>query len=76
MVRPCASSARNVSQSAHFGTRLELASSTRGASSWVRNTPTARPDWINSVSSSPSRRSSRWMIAKSSHERAALPVPP
>jgi hypothetical protein len=31
---------------------LELASSTRGASAWVLNTPTGLPDWISSDSSS------------------------
>jgi hypothetical protein len=35
------------SQVAQCGTRLELAISTRGASSWVRKTPTGLPDWIN-----------------------------
>ena len=30
--------------------------STRGAHSWVRNTPTGRPDWTSMVSSSPSVR--------------------
>ena len=34
------------------GTRLELAMSTRGAHSWVRNTPTGLPDCTSSVSSS------------------------
>jgi hypothetical protein len=33
----------NTSQFAHLGTRLELAMSTRGASLWVRNTPTGLP---------------------------------
>ena len=32
--------------------------STRGASAWVRNTPTGLPDWTSSVSS-PSRRRER-----------------
>ena len=38
------SSSRKCSQVAHAGTRFELAISTRGASSCVRNTPTGLPD--------------------------------
>ena len=49
---PWRSSSRKCSQVAQCGTRLELAISTRGASVWVRNTPTGLPDWISSVSSS------------------------
>ena len=50
---PCVSSSLKWSQVAQCGTRLELAISTRGASSWVRKTPTGLPDWTSSVSSSP-----------------------
>ena len=57
-----ASRRRNSSQVAHCGTRLELAMSTRGAHSWVRNTPTGLPDWTSRVSSS-SRSCSVAMIA-------------
>ena len=50
---PSASSRRNSGQVAQSPTRLELAISTRGAHSWVRSTPTGRPDCTSSVSSSP-----------------------
>jgi hypothetical protein len=49
--QPLRSSSLKWSQLAHCGTRLELAISTRGASAWVRNTPTGLPDWTSSVSS-------------------------
>jgi hypothetical protein len=55
---------------------LELASSTRGASAWVRNTPTGLPDWISSVSSSFSARNEARIASKQSQLRAALPMPP
>ena len=42
------------SQVAQWGTRFELAISTRGASLWVLNTPTGLPDWTSRVSSSSS----------------------
>ena len=42
---PLRSSSWKCSQVAHFPTRLELASSMRGASGWVRNTPTATRQW-------------------------------
>ena len=57
MVRPSASSRRNSAQVAHSGTSSELAMSTRGAHSWVRNTPTGLPDWTSSVSSDSRSRS-------------------
>ena len=44
---PRSSSRRNSSQFAQSGTRLELAMRTRGAHSWVRNTPTGLPDWTS-----------------------------
>ena len=50
--------------------------STRGAHSWVRNTPTGLPDCTSIVSSSASVRSVRHMASNASHERAARPVPP
>ena len=53
---PCGPVRGSVPRSPSAGTRLELAISTRGASAWVRNTPTGLPDWISSVSSSPSSR--------------------
>ena len=46
-----ASSRRNSGQVAQSGTRFEFAISTRGAHSWVRSTPTGRPDWTSRVSS-------------------------
>src|SRR4029453_9306222 len=55
MVSPAPSSSRNWSQVAHSGTSSELASSTRGAKLWVRNTPTGLPDWPSRVSSPPRR---------------------
>ena len=48
---PAASSLRNCSQFAQSPTRLELAISTRGAHTWVRNTPTGLPDCTSMVSS-------------------------
>ena len=50
--------------------------STRGASGWVRNTPTGFPDWTSSVSSSARSRRMRRVASNASQERAALPVPP
>jgi hypothetical protein len=55
---------------------LELASSTRGAPVWVRNTPTGLPDWISSVSSGASLRSESRMASNDGQLRAALPMPP
>jgi hypothetical protein len=71
-----ASSFQNSSQVAHAGTSIELLMSTRGASSWVRKTPTALPDCTSSVSSRSRRLSSRTMTSKHSQLRAALPRPP
>jgi hypothetical protein len=76
MVRPSDSSRRNSGQVAQSGTRLELAISTRGAHSWVRSTPTGRPDCTSSVSSTFSSVSSRVIAWKLGQSRAALPVPP
>ena len=56
------SSRRNSSHVAHSGTRFELAISTRGAHSCVRNTPTGLPDCTSSVSSSSS-------VAQRAHDR-------
>ena len=50
--------------------------STRGASSWVRKTPTGLPDWMSSDSSGFSRRSVARMASRLSQLRAALPMPP
>ena len=59
IVRPSASSRRNSSHVAQSGTRFEFAISTRGAHSWVRNTPTGLPDCTSIVSSPSSVRSVR-----------------
>ena len=50
--------------------------STRGAHSWVRNTPTGRPDCTSIVSSSSSVVSVRTIAWNDGQSRAALPVPP
>src|SRR4051812_6813747 len=76
MVRPIASRRRNSSQLPHSGTRLELAISTRGAHSCVRNTPTGRPDWTSIVSSSASVSSVATRARNDGQSRAAFPVPP
>lgn len=76
MVRPSASSLRNSSQLAQSPTRLELASSTRGAHSLVRMTPTGLPDCTRRVSSDFSVFSVRTIASYASQDRAALPVPP
>lgn len=76
MVRPSRSSRRNSSQLAQSPTRLELAISTRGAHSWVRITPTSRPDWTSIVSSCLSVRRVRVIASNERQSRAALPVPP
>src|SRR4051812_40072083 len=55
---------------------LEFAISTRGASAWVRKTPTGLPDWTSSVSSSWSSRNAPTMRSKLSQSRAARPMPP
>jgi hypothetical protein len=55
---------------------LELAISTRGACSVVRNTPTGLPLCTKSVSSGSSLRSVRTMAWKLGQSRAALPLPP
>jgi hypothetical protein len=55
---------------------LEFAISTRGAHSWVRITPTGRPE-ATSIVSSPPRVSSVLMSAwNDGQSRAAFPVPP
>ena len=76
MLKPSASSRRNSSHVAHFGTSSELAINTRGALSCVRNTPTGLPDWTSSVSSSRNRSSVRTMSRSAWCERAARPEPP
>ena len=76
MVRPSDSRRRNSGQVAQSPTRLELASSTRGAHSWVRITPTGRPDCTSIVSSSRSSVSVRTSAWYDGQSRAALPVPP
>jgi hypothetical protein len=76
MVRPSFSSRRNSGQVAQSPTRFELAISTRGAHSWVRITPTGRPDWTSIVSSSLSVVRVRTIASKLPQSRAALPVPP
>ncbi len=76
MVRPMSSKRRNSSQLPHSGTRLLLASSTRGAHSWVRNTPTGLPDCTSIVSSAFKVVSVRAIASKASQLRAARPVPP
>ena len=63
---PACSSSRKCSQVAQRPTRFEFAIRTRGAHSWVRSTPTGLPDWTSSVSSSPSRRSSRTIASNAS----------
>ena len=50
--------------------------STRGAHSWVRNTPTGLPDCTSSVSSASSVVSVRTIASYASQLRAARPVPP
>ena len=42
---------------------MELEMRTRGASAWVRKTPTGLPDWTRRVSSFPSSRSERTMAS-------------
>ena len=53
-----------------------MASSTRGAHSWVRNTPTGLPDCTSIVSSAVSVVSVRAIASNASQLRAAWPVPP
>ena len=57
IVSPSASSRRNSSHVAHFGTSSEFAISTRGAFSCVVKMPTGLPDCTSSVSSAPSSSS-------------------
>jgi hypothetical protein len=76
MVSPSPSRRRNSSAVAQWGTSIELAMSTRGASAWLRNTATGLPDWTRSVSSSPSRLRVSTIASKHSQLRAALPEPP
>src|SRR3990167_4288538 len=76
MARPLASSSLKCSQVAQCGTRLELASSTRGASLWVSNTPTGLPYWISKVWLSSRRVSTSTILSKHSQLRAARPMPP
>jgi hypothetical protein len=76
MVRPAASSSRNVSQSAHFGTSMLFEIRTRGANEWVRKTATGLPDCTSSVSSSRRSRSEATIASNASQLRAARPVPP
>ena len=47
-----------------------------GAHSWVRNTPTGRPDCTSIVSSGASVVRVRTMASKDAQLRAARPVPP
>ena len=49
---------------------------TRGAHSWVRITPTGRPDCTSMVSSASSVVRVRTMASKERQSRAARPVPP
>src|SRR4026208_996737 len=49
--------------------------STRGAHSWVLRTPTGLPLWTSSVSSSPSRRSSRTIASNAAPDRGAPAAP-
>ena len=76
MASPLRSNSWKWSHVAQRGTRLELAINTRGASGWVRNTPTGLPDWISSGSSASSRLRQAAMRAKLSQARAARPMPP
>ncbi len=76
MNRPFWSSSLKCSQLAQRGTRLELASSTRGAFSCVLNTPTGLPDWISSDSSASRFLSDSRIWSKHSQLRAARPMPP
>src|SRR3954471_17205254 len=76
MVSPSRSRRRNSGQVAQSPTRLELAISTRGAHSWVRSTPTGRPDWTSIVSSSASVVRVRTIASKLRQSRAARAVPP
>ena len=73
---PSASSRRNSGQVAQSPTRFEFAISTRGAHSWVRSTPTGRPDCTSSVSSCRRSVRVRQMASKLAQSRAARPVPP
>src|SRR5207247_1168616 len=75
-VRPSASSAWNVSQFDHFGTRCAFAMRTRGASRWVLKTATGLPLCTIRVSSSRRLWSESTMRWNASQLRAALPVPP
>ena len=62
---------------AQAGTSIEFEISTRGASAWVRKTPTGLPDCTSSVSSFSERaQRSATIASKHSQLRAALPMPP
>jgi CoA:oxalate CoA-transferase len=61
---------------AQCGTRFEFAIKTRGASLWVRTMATGRPDCTIRVSSASRSRRLAQMRSKSSHVRAARPMPP
>ena len=50
--------------------------STRGAHSWVRMTPTGRPDWTSIVSSASRVCRVRTIASNDRQSRAARPVPP
>ena len=76
MIRPSFSRRRNSSQFAQSPTRFELASSTRGAHSWVCSTPTGLPDCTSMVSSFFSVVRVRTIASKLSQLRTALPLPP
>src|ERR1019366_4199516 len=76
IVNPRCSSRRNSGHVAQSPTRLELAINTRGAHSWVRITPTGRPDCTSIVSSSFKLCSVRTIASNESQSRAAFPVPP
>src|SRR6476660_4321977 len=75
MVKPSCSSRRNSGQVAQSPTRLEFAISTRGAHSWVRQTPTGLPDCTSIVSSSASVVKVRTIASKHAQSPAARPVP-
>ena len=49
---------------------------TRGAHSWVRITPTGRPDWTSMVSSGAKVVRVRTIASNERQSRAARPVPP
>src|SRR5256712_6231511 len=75
-MRPFRSRSRTTAHVAQRPTRFALAMSTRGASGWVRNTPTGLPDWTRRVSSSSNAPRVRHTASKQAQSRTAFPVPP